>query len=142
MSRSKGNRAERDAEDIYEAEGYRVFRPQESKFGETDIFGEFDILAVPPAGSALPVRLSQVKSNRAEGIQQWTEDALDYYTASTAVEMLVRHDGQGGHNPTPPRWRVIVPYADPEYRHEVVVDELEEGTPADGDGVREWLRNA
>lgn len=141
-SRDKGNRAERDAEAIYEDCGYRVFRPQESKFGETDIYGAFDILATPPAGSNLPVRFVQVKSNRAEGIETWREDAMEYATASTTVEMLIRHDGHGGPHPTPPTWRVIVPYVDPTFRHEVVVDEREDGTPPDGAGVEEWLRRA
>ena len=108
-TKQKGRRREAQAEDIYHSVGYRTFRPRNTRFGDNDLFNLFDILAIPPAGSVAPVMLSQVKSNEARGIEQWVTDAMDYCAACVRVHFLVCHDGQGGHNPVPPRWRLLEP---------------------------------
>jgi hypothetical protein len=136
---SKGKRAEREAAEHYEAAGYRTFRPQESQYGETDIYGLFDILAVPPAGANDKVRLVQVKSNRAAGIEAWTEEAMAYYSSSVHVEFLVRYDGEPGPHTPPERWRLICPFQDPFNRHETVLDERDDDVAGGGEGLTEYL---
>lgn len=138
---TKGKRNERETAEVYEAAGYRTFRPQESQYGETDIYGLFDILAVPPAGANAKVRLVQVKSNVASGIESWADDAMAYYSASVHVEFVVRYDGHGGPHPTPRRFRLIEPIQDGMTRLEVAVDEREDAVPADGVGLQEYLES-
>lgn len=99
---SKGKRRERECADIFEEAGFRTYRPQESKWGETDIFGLFDILAVPGPGDLGQVRLIQVKSNGARGIESWAHDALAYASHTVRVQFAVCYDREG--------WRLIDPY--------------------------------
>lgn len=99
---TKGKRREKQCADIFEAAGFRTYRPQESKWGETDIFGLFDILAVPGPGDMGQVRLIQVKSNRAQGIEAWAADALEYASHTVRPQFAVCYDREG--------WRLIDPY--------------------------------
>ena len=121
----KGNRRERQAAELYERAGYETYRPQESKYGETDIFGLFDVLAIGPAPE--PTHLLQVKSNRATGITAWGEAALAYARDGVRVRMLVCHDRAG--------WRIIDPVPG---GHRVVLDERERDYQM-GDGVVPYL---
>lgn len=124
-SKAKGARRERQAAELYERAGYETYRPQESKFGETDIFGLFDLLAVPTSGGQ-PV-LTQVKSNVAKGIEEWCEDVDGRFGAGVEFQFLVCHDREG--------WRIIRPYGEPV----TVLDEREMDVSM-GDGVVEYLR--
>ena len=132
----KGKRREREASELYERAGYDTFRPQESKYGETDIFGLFDILAIRPDGAG-PTRLVQVKANQPESISGWAADALAYSGTHRVVEMLVAYDGHGGPHPKPTRWRLIQPmdHGGP-MDTEDVVDERD-----GGDAVVEYLES-
>lgn len=138
---SKGKRNEREAAEIYEAAGFDTFRPQESKFGETDMFGLFDILAIKP-DSHTETRFVQVKTNRPEGVEAWVEEAYPYAGLGRLVEMVVAYDGHGGPHPVPKRWRLIQPEpmgdaVEPEDR----VDERNDTVPAEGEGVAEYLED-
>ena len=77
---NKGRRNEKRCRDELKDAGYMTYSPPRSKFGEQDIFGLFDVLAVyphrqgiPPWGSPL---LIQVKSNKCpaavrRAIKEW-----------------------------------------------------------------------
>jgi len=102
MEMSKGKRRERQADEAYDEAGFATYRPQESKFGETDIFGLFDLLAIGTGPE--PTHLVQVKANRAEGVERWAESAIEFARTGIRVRMLVCHDREG--------WRVIDPSPD------------------------------
>lgn len=95
---TKGKRNERHCREIYETAGFAAYSPQESKWGETDIYNLFDVLAVDPTGCHR-VHLVQVKTNAARGIQTWVQDAARFATPHTRPLMAVRHDRDG--------WRVL-----------------------------------
>jgi len=58
---SKGNRAEKEARDILEADGYLTDRKNWSRYASKDFFRLFDILAIGPK-----TRLIQIKSNASD----------------------------------------------------------------------------
>jgi hypothetical protein len=96
---SKGTRREKEACEIYEQAGYTTYRPATVQYGENDVFGLFDLIAVDPVR---PPRFVQVKSNRASGINDWMDDAVALMPPEHAVvEFLVCHDRQG--------WRLAQP---------------------------------
>lgn len=89
---SKGKRRERQARKHLEAKGYDTFSPPEVKYGDTDIFNLFDIVA----SDGTNVKFIQVKSNEAKGINDWTERASDIMPVETVdVEFWVCHDREG-----------------------------------------------
>jgi hypothetical protein len=97
----KGQRNEKRVAEIYEDAGYTTYRPETTQYGENDVFGLFDILALEPGHG---MRMVQVKSNAARGIEQWCEDTLPFQrTKGLSPEFVVVYEGQGGTNPTP--WR-------------------------------------
>lgn len=122
---SKGKRREREAAELYERAGYETFRPQESKFGETDMFGLFDLVAVQQGQY---VRFAQVKSNKASGIEAWMKEVVaDFPVSTAAFDFLVCHDRQG--------WRLFeVGLQD----NAPLVDERSMDCQM-GEGVVEWL---
>lgn len=139
--RRKGKRNERDAQKLYQEAGYETFSPQESKYGETDIFGLFDILAIHPEEGG-PVRLVQVKSNQPGSMSGWGADAIQYAVTGVTVELLTAYDGHGGPNPTPKRWRLVMPITHGEGLELLDrVDERAEDTPGDGQGIIEYLED-
>lgn len=139
--RRKGKRNERDAQKLYQEAGYETFSPQESKYGETDIFGQFDILAIHPDNGG-PVRLVQVKSNQPGSMSGWAEESMKYAVKGVVVELLTAYDGHGGPNPTPKRWRLVMPVTHgPGIDLLDRVDERNEDTPADGEGIIEYLKD-
>lgn len=127
---SKGKRNEREAAELYEEAGYLTFRPQESKWGETDIFGLFDILAVGEHN----IRFVQVKSNAARGIMDWLEELADLpHPDNTYAEYLVKYDNMG--------WRLVAPFDnDGELDHRTFVDERDLDVSM-GDGIVEYLKD-
>lgn len=141
---AKGNVVEREAQELYEAAGYSVFRPQKNRYGPTDMFGLYDFLAAPyrVSGERLPI-LGQVKSNQTRGAKEHFKESLDLFdTEHVEIHYLVRLDGEGGHHPTPPRWKVAVPTEDAATvgNYTWAVDERDEDVPADGEGVVRWLK--
>lgn len=135
-NREKGKRTEREAASLYEDAGYRTFRPQESKFGETDMFGLFDVLAILPRRFedivANPVRLVQVKSNTASGIHEWVEETQEFLQPGVTAEYLVKTDREG--------WRLMKPVnvTDTGWTYRTEVDERKQDVNI-GEGVRAYL---
>lgn len=145
---TKGKRRERQASELYEQAGYETFRPQESKWGETDMFGLFDILAIPGRHEdrtaihprETSVRLAQVKSNRASGIEQWCRDVTGLLGGPVKADFLVCHDREG--------WRLLCPYSDKMHKKPVPIDSIEPYILVDereldcnmGEGIIEYLR--
>lgn len=123
---SKGQTRERQAAEIYEAAGYETYRPETSMYGDNDVFGLFDMLAF----NGDELRMVQVKSNRAAGIESWRERAVEYALLRPVfVDFLVCHDREG--------WRLIQPLTD---GHRTVYDERKEWDGSMGRGLEEWLR--
>ena len=94
---SKGKRNEREAANLYERAGYETFRPQESKFGETDMFGLGDILAVHP--DRQPV-FAQVKTNGPDGYKNWFGDCAKLLPPCFETHYAIKYDYEG--------WRLLV----------------------------------
>lgn len=122
---TKGKRRERQAADLFEEAGYETFRPQESKWGETDMFGLYDLLAIGPN-----LWLVQVKSNRAEGVRDWMLKAQEHQFTSRDIRVgfLICYDNQG--------WRLLRPAWEQRYRTDV--DERESSCQM-GDRIIEYL---
>lgn len=131
-SRAKGNRREREAKEAYEAAGYVVFKPQESQWDETDMFGMFDLFAMPtPECRDVRPRLSQVKSNAPRGYQAWFENVIETFGPAPVVpEFLTCYDNEG--------WRLIGLAPDGETAT-TYLDEREMDC-AMGDGLAEYLQ--
>lgn len=125
----KGKRRESEASKIYEQAGYETYRPQESKWGETDMFGLFDMIAVPGTDDNnkrvlrenAPVRFVQVKSNRASGIEAWCTEVAERFRGPCVADFVVCHDREG--------WRLLSPTLkrneDGTVAHETLIDERE-----------------
>lgn len=71
--KAKGQRRERQAEERLHEDGWETVRPKHSRFGDTDFFNLFDIIAVKPGNV---IRFIQVKCNEARGINQFAKDAM------------------------------------------------------------------
>jgi len=99
--KKKGNRRERQLDGHVQKAGYRTYRPQESKWGETDMYGLFDIVAYRPDK---PVAWLQSKSNAAVGINEWAEKASAFVGPYSTALMAVCYDREG--------WRLICPEED------------------------------
>lgn len=133
-SRAKGKRRERWAGELYERAGYEEFRPEESQYGPTDIYGLFDLLAL---GHGQP-RLAQVRSE-AKGMGPHFEEAHERFPhALVHFDYLVVYPGHGGPHPTPRRWRLF--HHDGEGGYNELVDERDDDWEADGEGVVSVLR--
>lgn len=90
---SKGSQRERQAASLYQRAGYATYRPATVRFGENDIFGLFDLLAVSPSDSR--VRAVQVKSNGARGIRSWMRHTALWRRLGWVTEYAVPVDGEG-----------------------------------------------
>ena len=124
---SKGRRRERQADELYSNAGYETFRPPRSKFGETDMLGLFDIMAVKVGE---PVRFIQVKSNQVSDVNGWIRNARRFCDPDyVALDYLVCHDYNG--------WRFIQESAD---GYETVFDERKHDCNM-GEGITEYIRN-
>ena len=123
---SKGTRREQQACEIYENAGYTTYRPATVQFGENDVFGLFDVIAMSPNRKP---RYVQVKSNGARGITQWTEDVCSLVPFEHAVcEFAVPYDREG--------WRLIQVSQD---GREDVYDEREQWDGKIGEGLTNYL---
>lgn len=103
---SKGTKRERQAVQLYQRAGYATYRPATVRFGENDIFGLFDLLAVSPSDAA--VRAVQVKSNRAKGVRAWMRHTALWRRLGWTTEYLVPIDREG--------WKLMQPVDDGSYR--------------------------
>ncbi len=94
---SKGTRREQEACEIWENAGFLTYRPATVRFGENDIFGHFDLIAMR---SDRQPHYVQVKSNGARGITQWCKDVREYFPFDCGrVFFAVPYDRSG--------WRLI-----------------------------------
>ena len=126
---SKGSRREREAVDLWQRAGFATYRPATVRFGENDIFGLFDVLAVSPRHDA--VHGVQVKSNRATGIQKWARHTALWRALGWRTFYAVPVDNSG--------WRILeVP--DVMKTAASVVDERDRDC-AMGQRVVDWLRS-
>jgi Holliday junction resolvase len=95
----KGAKRERELQSLYERAGFETYRPATVRFGENDVFGLFDVLALRP-GEVM--HCTQVKSNRAAGITDWMDSVLRFQTVSgIQCRFAVCHDREG--------WRLAEP---------------------------------
>ena len=125
MIMGKGARREREAVNLYKQAGWAVYRPSVVRFGENDVFGLFDLIAVDKGRKP---RFVQVKSNRAAGIEHWCHEVNALMPSEwTVSEFVVCHDREG--------WRLLQPVGE---GYQTVYD----GRDSDGDmgeGLAEWL---
>ena len=94
---SKGSRRERELVELLQSAGMATYRPATVRFGENDMFGLFDVLALSPNHSN--VYAIQVKSNRATGIRKWTNHTQLFRNLGWITLYAVPVDNQG--------WRII-----------------------------------
>ena len=94
---SKGTRRERELVELYKEAGYATYRPATVRFGENDMFGLFDVLAISPEDP--DVHAIQVKSNKATGIRAWTRHTQLFRNLGWKTYYAVPVDNQG--------WRLI-----------------------------------
>lgn len=125
---TKGSRRELEAADILKSEGWAVYRPATVQFGENDVFGLFDILAINPDMAGGPLAI-QVKSNGNRGIMRWQAQTWLFRRCGFLTDYWAIHDREG--------WRVTVVT---DRKRNIRVDERDRDVPI-GEGVREYLRN-
>jgi len=92
-TRAKGNRTERKAEDRLKEQGYSCSRMPHTRYGDSDHFNLFDILAVQPGE---PVKFIQVKTNTPPNLSEFKEKALETAPLKHGeIEIWTWHDYQG-----------------------------------------------
>lgn len=123
---SKGSRRERECVEHYQAAGFATYRPATVRYGENDMFGLFDVLAVSPRHDR--VHAVQVKSNTASGIRSWQRQTWLFRALDWRTLYAVPVDKRG--------WRLLEAT---DSGTETLVDERELDC-AMGQGVREYLR--
>ena len=97
MGKAKGDRRERQAREILEDAGWTVETPNYTRYGNTDFYNAFDLIAMHPNEK---VKLVQVKSNTANGIQELADRVQEFVNFSAcSVEYWICHDNEG--------WRVL-----------------------------------
>lgn len=94
---SKGSRRERQGVELYQRASMATYRPATVRYGENDMFGLFDLLALSPRHEA--VHAVQVKSNRATGIEAWARHTWLFRQLGWRTFYLVPVDNEG--------WRLI-----------------------------------
>lgn len=128
MSSGKGDRRERQAAGIYQRAGYDTQQARGTRFAEKDWWGLYDLAAFSDARNEL--RLVQVKSNRAAGIEQWVTNARPFNELCDVVtDFLVAHDRKG--------WRCLRPTAK---GYACVYDGRDSALDM-GEGITEWIQN-
>lgn len=93
----KGARREQQAVELYKQAGWATYKPETARYGENDIWGLFDLLAVSPYNDH--AHAVQVKSNVARGIRKFTRSAWLFRQAGLKCYYLVCYDREG--------WRLI-----------------------------------
>jgi Holliday junction resolvase len=123
---SKGTRRERELVELLQKAGMATYRPATVRYGENDMFGLFDVLAVSP--SHTNVYAIQVKSNRATGIRKWANHTQLFRNLGWITMYAVPVDNKG--------WRLIDCSEDGNVD---VVDERDSTSPM-GMGVLGYFR--
>jgi Holliday junction resolvase len=92
-TRAKGNRIERKAEDRLEDQGYNTARKNNSRYGASDFYNLYDIVAVKPGE---PVKFIQVKANSFPNLTDFKHESKDIIPEEHAeVELWCHHDRVG-----------------------------------------------
>jgi len=93
-TRRKGNRIERKAEKRLEKQGYETSRMPHTRYGDSDHFNLYDIIAVKPGEK---VRMIQVKSNQKPNMSELKQESEDVapFKKHVRVEAWVWHDYEG-----------------------------------------------
>jgi len=115
---SKGSRRERELVELLKNAGMATYRPATVRYGENDMFGLFDVLAISPSHSA--VYAIQVKSNKAVGIEKWGRNTQLFRSIGWETYYAVPVDNQG--------WKLLDPGEEPNDGRKsaaVLVDESE-----------------
>jgi Holliday junction resolvase len=94
---SKGSRREREFVELAQQAGMATYRPATVQYGENDVFGLFDVIAVSPSHSR--VIAVQVKSNGARGIEAWTRHTALWRRLGWRTMYAVPYDNVG--------WRIV-----------------------------------
>lgn len=94
---SKGTRRERELVELLQGVGMATYRPATVRYGENDMFGLFDVLALSPSHNR--VYAIQVKSNRAVGIRKWCSHTQLFRNLGWVTMYAVPVDNKG--------WRLI-----------------------------------
>lgn len=92
----KGSRRERECAALFQRAGFATYRPATVRFGENDVWGLFDVLAISVHGRLWAV---QVKSNRASGIRAWTRHTRLWRRHGFVTAYAIPVDGEG--------WRLV-----------------------------------
>lgn len=97
MSRSKGERREREARDVLREMGFRVEKCKNHRFGDNDYFNLFDLMAVHAFEK---IKYVQVKSNATDGaLKEIDGEAIDFPLRHCDLEVWICYDAEG--------WRVL-----------------------------------
>jgi len=127
---SKGTRNERYARKNYESAGCWTYSPQNSMYGDNDLWNLFDIASILIGVQQPHIYLTQVKTNRASGIRQWFNDTRPFQRVDgVTVHYAVRIDNEG--------WKLARSASD---GYEWVVDERSMSCKM-GEGVVQYLKN-
>jgi len=108
--RAKGNRRERQAEEKLQDNGYSTARKQHNRYGASDFYNLYDIIAVKPGE---PVKFIQIKSNSPPNLGEFKSGALEITPVEHAeIEIWVNHDYEGWHirrlNRMNKEWETVV----------------------------------
>lgn len=94
-TRSKGNKRERQAREIYERAGFVVEKASPERYGRSDWYSHWDGMAVRSDA----IHMFQVKSTNAEGIYGAAEWAAENAPSCMECEYAVYHANEG--------WRLL-----------------------------------
>ena len=95
MSVSKGYRREKQAKDLLEETGFKVYRKPNTKYGDNDIYNLFDIVALDKKLNSWYI---QVKSNSTAGALKNIKKSLNYpdeYKFNSYFQVWVCKDREG-----------------------------------------------
>lgn len=128
-SKSKGQRREREARELYEQAGYEVQPFRGTRYEEKDGFELFDFVAI---ADGYP-RFVQVKANQLRNASGFFEECVDRFGgARIHADLVVCYDREG--------WRLLDPVHGPDRNPEpkTFVDERELDVSM-GDGLAWYL---
>lgn len=99
-AKRKGTTNERKLREAYQRAGFWLYSPNNSMYGDNDLFNLFDMVAFCPRTGVM--HYTQCKTNRVERINAWFHDASPLEVPGVrCVRYAVRHDQTG--------WRLAGP---------------------------------
>lgn len=104
MSRAKGVKNERRADQLLQEAGYDTYRPENASYDDNDLWNLFDV-----AGRYRDEHLYflQVKSNIPSGMNEYFDAAYPFSRMSCVrVGFATRRDGQPGPHTASPSWQL------------------------------------